>query len=363
MPSRRAAPPSPDAFQRMARLAILALACLFLAHLRPALADTTAPTDEDSLEAVRQKIAQNGYHFTVAENWVSRMPRAEREAMRSRGRRAAAARANSLATAPAAALPRLASLPSSFDWRNVSGASYIGAIRNQGSCGACYAFAAAATAEGVYNVATHRTGDAVADFSEQYLAFCLGSHGPYVESFDGCDGADYSYAELLALTQYGIPSETAMPYTAAQPSSCSLGDAPLVKFTSWGRAACNDIDAIKTAILTYGPVDVAVLTSSLFDYYKTGVFEDGQDACTANDYCYNTTTDHAVTLVGWDDGDASTPGHWILRNSWGTGWGEQGYMRIAYTAARVACAAAYLTYTPPTAARSLPGTYQLLLRQ
>ena len=357
----------PYVLRRASRIAFLALACLFLTRLLPALADFIPFTDDDSIETVRQKIAQNGYHFTVEENWISRLPRAERDAMRSRGRRAAAARANDLATAADVALPRLDSLPSRFDWRDVNGASYIGAIRNQGSCGACYAFSAAAAAEGVYNVATHRTGDAVADFSEQYLAFCLGSHGPYVQSFDGCDGADYSYSELLALTQYGIPAETAMPYTGSSPNAaaCSLSGVPLVRFASWGRAACNDIEAIKTAIATYGPVDVAVLTSYAFDVYKSGVYQDTSTSCPANDFCYNTTTDHAVTLVGWDDGDASTPGHWILRNSWGTGWGEQGYMRIAYTAARVACAAAYLTYTSPPAAttRPLPGTYQLLLQQ
>lgn len=361
MPHPRHAPPAPARHGRpgatlaprrraLAFVSLLLTALLLFALSATARAAPVPFANDDTLEQAREKIAANGYHFTVSENWITRLPKAEREALRSRGRipTSPAPRTNGLEAAPA--LPRRDSLPASFDWRNKDGQSYIGPVRNQGGCGACYAFAAAATAEGAYNVATGRTGSNTADFSEQFLAFCLGTNGPYETHFDGCYGADYSYTELYALTKEGITTETTMPYTGKDNESCNLTSPPMVKFKSWGRIDCGDIAAIKNAIMTYGPVDAAVLTTPEFDGYGGGVYQDSQTDCPSSDgYCYNTTTDHAITLVGWDDGDGgTTPGHWILRNSWGASWGESGYMRIAYSAARVSCAVAYLVYEAPT---------------
>ncbi|KHK03800.1 C1 family peptidase [Desulfovibrio sp. TomC] len=352
--------PARNALALALLLAVLPL-LLVLWGAIPAAAEAVFGPD-DSLETIREKIAQNGYQFTVGDTWVSALPKEQREAMRSRGRIPGKASAlRSLAVAPD--LPPRASLPAAFDWRDVNGKSAIGPIRNQGSCGSCYAFAAAAAAEGTYNVATRRTNAAVADFSEQYLAFCLGTHGPYSNSFDGCFGADYSYTELLALTVEGITTETAMPYVGDDDQDCSRTGLPKVVFSGWGRAECQDIASIKNAILTYGPVDAAVLTTAAFDDYTGGVFEDGQTSCLEEgaDYtCDYTPTDHAIALVGWNDGDQTTPGHWILRNSWGTGWGEAGYMRIAYDAAKVSCSVAYLTY--PALPASLPALGPLLLQ-
>lgn len=316
--------------------------------------------DDDSLETIREKIALNGYQFTVKDNWVTRLPKAEREAMRSRGTRGMGARANRAMAAADNALTVRSDLPTSFDWRNVNGKSYVGAVKNQGGCGACYAFAAAAVAESVYSVATRRTGAAVPDFSEQYLAFCLGTHGSYQAHFDGCGGADYDYAELTALTVEGIITEAALPYSGGDTQTCPQSPAGAVVFSGWGRAGCLDTAAIKSAILTHGPVDAAVYVTSAFDAYDGGVFEDGLTTCpdTYGQGCAYTPTNHAIALVGWDDGDADTPGHFILRNSWGTGWGEDGYMRIAYDAARVACSVSYLTY--PTAPAALPALPLLL---
>ncbi len=102
------------------------------------------------------------------------------------------------------------------------------------------------------------------------------------------------------------------------------------------------MDAIKTASVTYGPVNAAVYVGDSFQAYGEGVYSDLSTTCPASP-CYYTTTNHAIMLVGWDDADQA----WILRNSWGTGWGEDGYMRISYTAANVACAAVYATYGQP----------------
>ena len=76
-------------------------------------------------------------------------------------------------------------LPAAFDWRAYNGHSYIGAGRNQGSCGSCYSFGAAATAEGVYNFATGKYDGNCADFSEGYIAWCLSKDPEYSSHFSG----------------------------------------------------------------------------------------------------------------------------------------------------------------------------------
>ncbi len=238
-------------------------------------------------------------------------------------------------------------LPPAFDWRNLAGNSYIGAVRDQGPCGSCYAFAAAAAGEGTFNWAMGRSGAACVDFSESFIMWCLGRLPQYAIHFGGCNGADYDYAELAALTVEGVCLESAFPYTTSDPGGCAHWGSPREVFTSWHRLPCGDVEAIKTAIMTYGVVDAAVYVSDEFNDYAGGVYDDDATDC-YEDPCYYTPVNHAIALVGWDDNPPEGGGGcWILRNSWGGGWGENGYMRIRYTAARVACEACYMVYTPP----------------
>lgn len=236
------------------------------------------------------------------------------------------------------------STPTTLDWRSYNGHSYIGAVRDQGGCGSCYAFGATACAEGTYNFATGSYDGNTADFSESYIAWCLGNMSGYSDNFYGCDGADYTYTELQALCDIGTIAESYFPYTETDPQSCSstASNAPKTKFASWYRITCSDIDAIKTAIMTYGVVDAAVYVTTSFENYTSGIFTDSYTSCSSSP-CYNTPTNHAIALVGWGT-DATTGDYWILRNSWGTSWGENGYMRIDATSARVACEVCYLVY-------------------
>jgi C1A family cysteine protease len=296
--------------------------------------------DNDSLEMIQEKIQRNGYGFTVGHNWVFDMTPEQKQAFFSRR---------------PSSLPRVygdydnlgpladelgKTLPAAFDWRNHNGNSYIGPVRNQGNCGSCYSFGASAAAEGTYNFANGLYGAACADFSEMFIMWCLSQIAPYQGHFLGCNGADYDYMELEALVQEGIINESYFPYSDASSGSCSHLSYPRTKFSAWHRIGCNDIAAIKTAIMTYGVVDVAVYASSAFSAYSGGIFQDTSTTCPGSP-CDYTTTNHAVALVGWNDAD----GAWILRNSWGPSWGEGGYMRIKYTSARVACSATYLVYS------------------
>jgi len=246
-------------------------------------------------------------------------------------------------------------LPTTFDWRNVDGHTYIGPIRNQSTCGSCYAFAAAASAEGTYNWATGNYDDNCADFSESFIIWCLGRLPEYYYHFYGCAGADYDYYELEALTVEGICHESDYPYTVNDPGECTHWDDPTTVFSSWDRIPCNDIDAIKTAIMTYGVIDAAVLATSSFSSYSGGIYSDSNTSCYSSP-CYYTPTNHAIALVGWGYDDTYGD-YWLLRNSWGTSWGEDGYMRIAMTSALVACEATYLissATSPPTVSIDAP---------
>jgi PKD repeat protein len=93
------------------------------------------------------------------------------------------------------------------------------------------------------------------------------------------------------------------------------------------------VSQIKQAIMEYGPVSVAVYVNGAFQGYNGGVFNG----------CSGGTINHAVVLVGWDDNQGPN-GVWFMRNSWGSGWGEGGYMRIPYGCSSIGYAACYVNY-------------------
>jgi hypothetical protein len=100
-----------------------------------------------------------------------------------------------------------------------------------------------------------------------------------------------------------------------------------------GEEEIPGVESIKEATVTYGPVSVAVHSEDAFQAYDDGVF----NASTLEE------VNHAVILVGWDD-SLGSEGAWIMRNSWGTGWGMDGYMYIEYGCSNVGFAACYINY-------------------
>jgi hypothetical protein len=149
---------------------------------------------------------------------------------------------------------------------------------------------------------------------------------------------------LKALVDSGVTYEANFPYQITDPGTCTHWNDPRIRFNNWYRVGCSDIEGIKTAIMTYGVVDAAVYVTTAFQNYTRGIFSDTSTSCFSSP-CYYTSTNHAIALVGWGV-DPVEGEYWILRNSWGSSWGESGYMRIKTTSARVACEVAYLTYTP-----------------
>ncbi|MDY0189316.1 MAG: autotransporter domain-containing protein [Desulfuromonas sp.] len=228
-----------------------------------------------------------------------------------------------------------------FDLRDIDGHSYIGPVRDQGYCGSCYSFGAAAAAESTYNYAHNLYDDLAVDLSESFIIWSLST---LYADFDGCDGAGYEFEELTALTESGVPFEGSFPYTTTAPGENLHWDADRVTFTDWYRIPINDIETTKRVLLEIGAVDASVFVDGHFDIYSTGNFENDYTSIDAT-VPYYTYTDHLISLVGWnDDVTDGGLGTWILRNSWGESWGNSGYMDIRYTSAAVLLESSYLIF-------------------
>ncbi|RKX23832.1 MAG: hypothetical protein DRP45_09580 [Candidatus Zixiibacteriota bacterium] len=135
--------------------------------------------------------------------------------------------------------------------------------------------------------------------------------------------------------------EADFPYVASD-ASCNCPYEHPYTIESWafvgGGSGIPSVEAIKQAIVDYGPVSVAVYANTAMQAYGGGVFNG----------CQIATCNHAVTLVGWDDSQGPG-GVWFMRNSWGTGWGENGgYMRMPYGCSNIGYAACYVNYVPPS---------------
>lgn len=323
---------------------------------------------QETLESIREKIAYNGYTFTVEHNYEynkygkpdsMEMPDPYSPAGSGEG---------ILQPNTDVILAASGPLPSSFDWRNHGGHSYIGPIRDQGDTGVCYAFGAIAAAETAYNFKYGLYDKNRVELSEMYLLFTAGSTVPYSSHYGAYPfprNANQFY-ELYALTRAGSPQGTNGLEGACARTSFAFDPecyrspptAELVKasknfrrytFKRWARIFpenyADTTEQIKRAIMSYGSVDANIHTNAAFIAYKSGVYEDTltqPDVDPSSPYFLARTT-HAISLVGWDDNPPEGGGGcWILRNEWGTAWGEKGYMRIRYFSARVNARTAFI---------------------
>ncbi|KAJ0081461.1 hypothetical protein Patl1_10543 [Pistacia atlantica] len=159
----------------------------------------------------------------------------------------------------------LTEVPTSLDWREKDAVTQV---KDQGNCGCCWAFSAVAAMEGITQIKT------------------------------------------------GLTSETNYPYQATE-GTCDTQQetAPAAQIQSYEKVPSNNEEALLQAVAKQ-PVSVAI-DSSGFRYYNGGVF-DGN--------C-GTNLNHAVTIIGYGTADDGTK-YWLIKNSWGQTWGENGYMRI-----------------------------------
>ena len=191
----------------------------------------------------------------------------------------------------------------SFDWRDNNG---VTPVRHQGCCGSCWAFSAVGAVESAFLI---HTGRAV-DLSEQHLVSTCCNAGD-------CDGGwpDWSLDYIEA---NGIPDEPCYPYQSRDTrcNPCAGWESSAYMIEGYVYVQPNT-DAFKTALKEYGPLAVVVSVPDDWYTYRSGIYSPVRDVGWAN---------HAVLLTGWDDSD----GCWFIKNSWGAGWGEQGYARVKY---------------------------------
>nr|CAB3483993.1 unnamed protein product [Digitaria exilis] len=197
-------------------------------------------------------------------------------------------------------------LPDSIDWRT-KGA--VTPIKDQGECGCCWAFSTVASMEGIVKLSTGK----LISLSEQELVDCD------VNGMDqGCEGGEMDDAFEFIIDNGGLTTESNYPYTGSDGtcnSNKASNDAASIK--GYEDVPANDEASLRKAVANQ-PVSVAVDGGdNLFRFYKGGVLS---GAC-------GTELDHGIAAVGYGVTSEGTK-YWMMKNSWGTSWGEGGFIRM-----------------------------------
>ncbi|KAG2379199.1 hypothetical protein C9374_007338 [Naegleria lovaniensis] len=212
-------------------------------------------------------------------------------------------------------------LPTEFSWTNVNGKDYVVPVRDQGQCGSCYAFSTSDMFGSRVRVATNGTKQPV--YSPQDIVDC----SAYSQ---GCDGG-FMYLVSKYAEDYGLTLESCDPYLG-QDGTCRNYCPSIKRDFGTNYAYCGGFyGATNEKNMMYdlyhgGPVAIAFEVFDDFFNYHSGVYTHK----TASDLKLNDPhweqTNHAVLLVGWGV-ENGTP-YWLVKNSWGTGWGINGYFKI-----------------------------------
>lgn len=201
--------------------------------------------------------------------------------------------------------------PTSIDWRNKDGKSWFNPIRHQGSCGSCLAFAATATLEAQYKITQNKSYK----LSPQFLFSCGGGV---------CKKGWYPTQAAKFLLNTGVPDESCLPYMSGGGSdiscsrACKDSSKRAVKVSSYNQPTDNarSLSAIREA-LQRGPLVTTMAAYNDFMNYRGGIYKRASSSLVGG---------HAIVIIGYNDKDR----YLIIRNSWGTSWGERGYGRISY---------------------------------
>jgi C1A family cysteine protease len=199
--------------------------------------------------------------------------------------------------------------PAAVDWRN-NGGNWVTPVKNQGGCGSCVAFCSCSTIESAVKLKLQNAGYAI-DLSEGFLQFCGGG---------SCGGWGLTSGLDFAKST-GVTDEACMPYNAPPDMNCAAKRCAdwqnrLTKISSYTGYAT--MPARKDAIAGIGPVLAGMAVYNDFFAYTSGVYVKTAGSALAGYHC--------ICVVGYDDAQQC----WILKNSWGTGWGENGFVKVRY---------------------------------
>ncbi len=205
--------------------------------------------------------------------------------------------------------------PDAWDWREKG---YVSPVKDQGSCGSCWAFSTVGNLEGLY----YKEKQTMVTMSEQMLVDC--------DTYDsGCNGGLMENTFTWLKENGGIMTDTDYPYKGrkgtCQSDETKYVDMQITGYTKLGSGSSTwdpvDEDEIKEFLYETGPLAVA-LNANPLQTYSSGILDKTSSQCPTSGM------NHAVTMVGYGHDDSQDKDYWIVKNSWGKNWGEDGYFRI-----------------------------------
>jgi cathepsin L len=221
----------------------------------------------------------------------------------------------------------VSALPATVDWRTKG---VVTGIKNQEQCGSCWAFSAVASIEGQAALASKK----LISLSEQNLVDCSTAEGNM-----GCNGGLMDQAFEYVIKNKGIDTEASYPYEASDDNCVYKSKNSGATVSNYSDIATGSESALQSAVATVGPISVAIDASQFsFQFYSSGVYNEPNCGNQMSDL------DHGVTAVGY--GTEGGADYWLVKNSWGTVWGIQGYIKMSRNKSNqcgIATAASYPT--------------------
>jgi parallel beta-helix repeat protein len=262
-----------------------------------------SPEEAAYIAELRERIEERGLDWEAGPTAISKLPAEERRALLGNVLPPhVQAMFDTLTPDPAV---EAMTFRSAFDWRDYDG---VTPADDQLDCGSCWAFAACGATEAHIKIYEGVT----VDLSEQQSIDCNSSGSD-------CDGGWSGVAYQIHADPGGV-AEECYPYRAENGTSCRQNQCDKVAIIDGYSSIASTVASIKNAVQTYGPISTGMTVYDDLYGYTSG--------------CYEPTGSveggHAVLIIGWDDSMCGGSGAWIVKNSWGRDWGENGYFYIKY---------------------------------